>query len=222
MKTIAKYIAATTLVSAIALSAGLANAQTTPADQTKPTTATEQPKDAAKAPAKDQASKDQASKDQAKPEGRNHHRDPAKWEARHKRMIDKLFAKYDPQHTGVITVEAFLKDADARFDKIDTKHQGFIDKDELAAYVGSARAPLADRIMKRLDTNNDGKITKDEFEKPLRKRFALLDLNDDGKVTREEAELAGPASMIGAHHRDGEHRRHHRHMQADPTGAEQK
>ncbi|MFX5271942.1 EF-hand domain-containing protein, partial [Acinetobacter baumannii] len=92
----------------------------------------------------------------------------------------------------------------ARFDKIDTKHQGFIDKDELAAYVGPARAPLADRIMKRRDTNHDGKITKDEFEKPLRKRFALLDLNDDGKVTREEAELAGPASMLGAHHRDGE------------------
>ncbi len=216
MKTLAKYIAATTLVSAIALTAGLANAQTPPADQTKPSSATEQPKDAAKTPAQGQTA------NQAKPEGRNHHRDPAKWEARHKRMIDKLFAKYDPQNTGVITVDAFLKDADARFDKIDTKHQGFIDKDELSTYVGAARAPLADRIMKRLDTNNDGKITKDEFEKPLRKRFALLDLNDDGKVTREEAELAGPASMMGAHHRDGEHRRHHRQMQGDPTGTEQK
>lgn len=211
MKTIAKYIAATTLVSAIALSAGLANAQTTPADQTKPAATTEQPKDATQAPAKDQ-----------KAEGRHHHRDAAKWEARHARTIDKLFAKYDPQKTGVITIDAFLKGADARFDKIDTKHQGFIDKDELTAYLGTARAALADRIMKRLDTNNDGKISKDEFEKPLRKRFALLDLNDDGKITREEAELAGPASMIIPHHRDGEHRRHHRQMQGDPTGTEQK
>lgn len=216
MKTIAKYIAATTLVSAIALSAGLANAQTPPADQTKPSTATEQPKDAAKTPAQNQTA------NQAKPDDRRHHRDPAKWQARHARMIDKLFAKYDPQHTGVITVDAFLKDADARFAKIDTKHQGFIDKDELAAYVGSARAPLADRILKRLDTNNDGKISKEEFEKPLRKRFALLDLNDDGKVTREEADLAGPASMLGPHHRDGDARRHHRHTPADPTGTDQK
>lgn len=215
MKTLAKYIAATTLVSAIALSAGLANAQTPPADQTKPA-ATEQPKDTAKQPARDETS------DQTKPMGRQHHRDAAKWEARHARMIDKLFAKYDPQHTGVITIDAFLKDADARFDKIDTKHQGFIDKDELTAYVGTNRAPLADRIMKRLDTNADGKISKEEFEKPLRKRFALLDLNDDGKVTRDEADLAGPASMIMPHRRDGEMRRHHRPMQGDQTGTEQK
>lgn len=216
MKTLAKYIAATTLVSAFALSAGLANAQTSaqtpPADQTKPA-ATEQAKDPAKEPAKDQTG------DQAKQSARNG-RDEAKWQARHGRMIDRLFAKYDPQHTGVITVDAFLKDADARFDKIDTKHQGFIDKDELAAYVGTARAAVADRIMKRLDSNNDGKISKEEFEKPLRKRFALLDLNDDGKVTREEADLAGPASMIMPHHRHGD-ARHHRPMRGVENGADQ-
>jgi Ca2+-binding EF-hand superfamily protein len=193
MKTLVTAIAASLVVSSIALSAGLAQAQTAPDTQKNSPAPTEQSKPA---------------------------RDPAKWEARHAKMIDRLFAKYDAQKSGVITVETFLKDADARFDKIDTKHQGFIDKDELAAYVKTSGGDVADRIMKRLDSNADGKITKDEFEKPMRKRFALLDLNDDGKITREEAELAGPASMMMPHHRNGD-AQHRRQMMHNDKGSTQ-
>ena len=128
--------------------------------------------------------------------------------AMHEQMIDKLFARLDPQKTGVITIDAYLKQVDARFDKIDTKKQGFIDHDELLAHVGTAKAQMADWIMKRLDTKGDGKITKDEFEKPARKRFAIVDLNDDGKITREEAELAGPMlRLLAPHEMRGDHAR---------------
>jgi Ca2+-binding EF-hand superfamily protein len=127
--------------------------------------------------------------------------------AHHEQAIDKMFARFDPGKTGAITIEAFLKNADGRFDKIDTKKQGFIDHDELLAYFGARDPQLADRIMKQLDTDNDGKITKAEFEKPLRKRFALLDLNDDGKITRDEADLAG--SMMMPHGHGKMQARHH-------------
>jgi Ca2+-binding EF-hand superfamily protein len=120
-------------------------------------------------------------------------------QARHEKMIDKMFAKFDAGKTGAITIDAFLKGPDARFDKIDTKKQGFLDHDELQAYFGARDPQMVDRLMKRLDTDNDGKISKAEFEKPLRKRFALLDLNDDGKITREEASLAGPMMMPHGH-----------------------
>jgi hypothetical protein len=112
------------------------------------------------------------------------------------KLVDTLFEKLDPQKTGAVTIDAYLKGADERFDKIDTKKQGYIDRDELTAYVGTAHSDAIDPFMKRFDAKGDGKITKDEFEKPLRKRFALIDINDDGKITREEAELAGPMLSV--------------------------
>jgi len=136
--------------------------------------------------------------------------------ARHERLIATMFQKFDPQNTGAITIDAFLKTTDARFDKIDTKKQGFIDHDELQAYFGARDPQLIDRLMKRLDTDNDGKITKAEFEKPLRKRFALLDLNDDGKITKEEANLAGPM-MVGQDHGKWQH---HHHMNQDKPSSQ--
>jgi Ca2+-binding EF-hand superfamily protein len=180
MTTLSKLIAASALTTCIIGSTGLVFAQTTAAPaQTNATSATEQT-----AP--------------------NKHRQDAR--DHHNRMIDRLFAKYDPQKTGFITVDAFLKPADDRFAKIDTKHQGFIDKDELTAYIGSSHPEEIDRTIKRLDTNADGKITKDEFEKPLRKRFALLDLKDEGKISREEAELALPSALPHGHMGKGRHR----------------
>ncbi len=171
MKMLSKYIVATAVAASVLGSAGIASAQTT--TQTN------------------SVGSDQTALAKHRP-GEN---------ARHEQRVQKLFQRFDPTNTGVITIDAFLKGADTRFDKIDTKHQGFIDKDELTAYFGSRDALLVDLTMKRLDSNGDGKISKEEFEKPLRKRFALLDLNDDGKVTKDEASLAGPVMMPHGHGR---------------------
>jgi len=192
MKMLSKYIVATTVAASLLGSAGIACAQTNPAPAAAQTNST---------PAAEQTSPD-------KHWDKRH----ANADERHERMIDRMFSRFDPQHTGVVTLDAFLKPAQDRFDKIDTKHQGFIDKDELTAYIGSSHPELVDRMMKRLDTNNDGKISKDEFEKPLRKRFALLDLNDDGKVTKEEAELASPMAMPHDHGK-----MKHRHQDQEPS-----
>ena len=45
------------------------------------------------------------------------------------------------------------------------------------------------RMFERLDANNDGVITKDEFKGP-EQAFARMDANGDGKVTQEEATQA--------------------------------
>jgi Ca2+-binding EF-hand superfamily protein len=193
MKTLSKYIAATTVAASLLGSAGIAFAQSTPTPTAAQTNA------APTAQTNSTPGAEQTAP--SKPWDKRH----ANADERHGKMIDHLFTRFDPQHTGVVTIDAFVKPADERFDKIDTKHQGYIDKDELTAYIGASHPDLVDRMMKRLGTKNDGKITKDEFEKPLRKRFALLDLNDDGKITREEAELASPMAMP---HDRGNHHRH--------------
>lgn len=43
-----------------------------------------------------------------------------------------------------------------------------------------------DAMWKKMDANNDGQVTKDEFEKAHMMHFEELDANKDGKVTKDE------------------------------------
>jgi Ca2+-binding EF-hand superfamily protein len=52
------------------------------------------------------------------------------------------------------------------------------------------------------DTNNDGSITRAEFEAAALKHFATADANSDGQVTREERQAAH-AKMRAAHQGQG-------------------
>ncbi|MDR3376354.1 MAG: EF-hand domain-containing protein [Ancalomicrobiaceae bacterium] len=137
------------------------------------------------------------------------------------RFVDRMFDRLDPQKTGVITVEQALARRDKLFDKIDTNKDGSIDKAELTAYYGARGTGLVDRILKKYDPSNSGKISKADFDKPARKRFALLDLNDDGRITKDEAERAMPIPGFDAaqhkHHpwQDFGKPGHHRPMTGD-------
>ncbi|MBF0463116.1 MAG: EF-hand domain-containing protein [Magnetococcales bacterium] len=46
--------------------------------------------------------------------------------------------------------------------------------------------PSAADLMSRMDTNQDGSISADEAQGPLKDRFKIADSNNDGKVTTEE------------------------------------
>jgi EF-hand domain pair len=126
------------------------------------------------------------------------------------RHLTHWFDKLDARKDGFVTIEEALAKSDQKFDKIDTNKDGSLDKAELTAFFTTKSPDLVDRILAKLDNDKDGKITKAEFEKPARKRFALLDLNDDGKVTRDELALAGPLPGL-----DGRGDKHHDHMNGD-------
>lgn len=67
------------------------------------------------------------------------------------------------------------------FSKIDTKGQGYIDEAELESALGQATGPqsttnsTATDVMKALDSDGDGKLTKDEMTSGLEKLASALD-----------------------------------------------
>ena len=85
-------------------------------------------------------------------------------------------------------------------DKIDTKNQGFIDKEELQVAAGKLQAgqsgastadtSKADALFKKLDGNDDGKITKNELTDGLKKLSAEFD-NQNSQVNAGRARLEG-------------------------------
>ena len=97
------------------------------------------------------------------------------------------FEKMDTNGDGSLTVDEFVGAATSRFDKADTNSDGVLSKDELVQRMMRKRLEhRAERMIKRMDYNGDGKVTKDEIESRTRKRFALMDGNDDGKVDKSE------------------------------------
>ena len=74
------------------------------------------------------------------------------------------------------------------FDTTDTNHDGFVDEAEWNAarqrFAGGGRG-AGETIIKFLDANKDGKVSRDEFAR-LVTLFDILDQNHDGMLTQEE------------------------------------
>lgn len=54
--------------------------------------------------------------------------------------------------------------------------------------AASKPASMSDAFMLQLDSNKDGKVTKEEFFAPHEKQFANMDSNNDGAVDKAEIE----------------------------------
>nr|WP_321233176.1 EF-hand domain-containing protein [uncultured Psychroserpens sp.] len=50
--------------------------------------------------------------------------------------------------------------------------------------------PTFEQLLKEMDKNEDGKLSKKEIKGPLKKHFAKVDIDEDGFITEKEFEKA--------------------------------
>lgn len=101
--------------------------------------------------------------------------------------------KADTNNDGVVDRAEFDAQGAERFKAIDVNGDGFATQDEMKAFHEAQRAKfeagkgdMAAKFMKRLDKDNDGKISAAEWPKDGRLKFEKADANSDGFVTAEE------------------------------------
>lgn len=102
------------------------------------------------------------------------------------------FEDLDLDGNGEVTMEEMIQHREARFKAADTDGDGFLSKEELTAKAQKKAEGKADKMMKRFDANNDGKLALDEMPKPRKseKMFEKLDADGSGGVSKAEFEAA--------------------------------
>lgn len=152
----------------------------------------------------------------AQPSAQSPGRDANMTAAEAKAKSDAMFTRMDVNGDGKIDAADREERTAERFAQLDTNSDGSLSLEEFSARPsrddrmarrgGGDRAPGAggsrgdhDRhgggkaMMKMADANNDGAVTKAEFDAAHARHFAMMDTNSDGTVTAEERKAARDA-----------------------------
>lgn len=102
------------------------------------------------------------------------------------------FDRIDADGDRVISIAEYRALQIARWPRIDRNADGYLTLDDFPRFAaGRARALLAEVAV--LDTNEDGRISRDEFINGPAPLFHQADQNADGVLSRTELEAAADA-----------------------------
>jgi len=108
-------------------------------------------------------------------------------------------ARSDSDGDGRVSKAEYLARADERFARMDKNGDGQLTPDEMAprreapapaAGTDASPAPagggMMSRMFERLDTNHDGKVSREEYRAQAAERFDRMDTNHDGFLDQSE------------------------------------
>lgn len=108
--------------------------------------------------------------------------------------------RFDLNNDGNITLDEFNQGSAERFGRMDRDNNNMISQDEFKAYASTRRS---ERMLKKMDSNNDGQITRQEFldakMKSAEQQFTGMDTDANGVISASELN----ASRMGRHERFG-------------------
>jgi Ca2+-binding EF-hand superfamily protein len=117
---------------------------------------------------------------------------------------EEFLKQFDKNKDGLLTADELPPGLARAFERADLNGDGHLDVKEVTEMLkilkqrfasGTSEPPPAMKAeverrvkeqLERLDTNKDGKISKDEAKGPLAENFDRLDLNKDGYLDKEE------------------------------------
>jgi Ca2+-binding EF-hand superfamily protein len=91
-----------------------------------------------------------------------------------------------PKDGSGFSLKRLLGFGERRFGRLDKNADGFIDAADLGVLAAERIGVASQRFFRRFDANADGAVTRDEFNRFSRERFARLDLDDDGRITESD------------------------------------
>lgn len=120
--------------------------------------------------------------------------------------VTTRFQKLDKDENGAVTVEEMTVRVTEMFEKMDTDKSGAVSKEEAQAFHHQKRDEMKNRhgarMLKILDDDDDGTVSKAEFAAASDKRFDAADSNNDGILSADELATMGP-KMGGMKKKDG-------------------
>ena len=100
----------------------------------------------------------------------------------------------DADHDGKVSKREYIDARAAQFSRMDRNGDGFIDEADSRA-GGNERGQRAAKALRgRIDSNGDGKISKEEFVNAPTMLFDKFDANKDGVLDATELEAARNAA----------------------------
>lgn len=99
--------------------------------------------------------------------------------------LQRLIAA-DANKDGIITREEVLAEAGKRFVELDRNKDGVVDKADHDAMRKEMTDYRVRRFLHEHGAGTDGKLTREQFQKSAKERFAERDINNDGRVDRQD------------------------------------
>ncbi|MEM9880377.1 MAG: EF-hand domain-containing protein, partial [Pseudomonadota bacterium] len=110
--------------------------------------------------------------------------------------LDRMLERMDTDQSGALSYDEFIARSNQRFEKTDANSDGILSAQERenakaersarGGKPGQKRAGLGAGLLRKMDSNNDGDISRSEHDAHHQARFSRIDLNADGALTKDE------------------------------------
>jgi Ca2+-binding EF-hand superfamily protein len=120
--------------------------------------------------------------------------------------IRQLLRLMDKDLNGKVSKDEFLRYMSQTFDRLDVNKSGQLERNELPSaefpfgrLTGAAAATDVRKLVRMMDTDMNGTVSRDEFMQFMSQTFDRLDVNKSGQLERDEMRRMADPNWLLCH-----------------------